>query len=99
MHCFSNKNKLLQILINLLKKQDFFLSLYKKAMNNFAGKGLRKYPFVKVDTNGMSTQVFGDYKQVMNAINSEMESTFLNENSVVFTLKVINSDLEEKPSF
>ena len=47
----------------------------------------------------MSTQIFGDYKQVMNAINSEMESTFLNENSVVFTLKVINSDLEEKPSF
>jgi uncharacterized protein YqgV (UPF0045/DUF77 family) len=62
-------------------------------------KNLRKYPFVKVDTNGMSTQVFGDYKQVMNAINSEMESTFLNENSVVFTLKVINSELEEKPSF
>ena len=62
-------------------------------------KNLRKYPFVKVDTNGMSTQVFGDYKQVMNGINSEMESTFLNENSVVFTLKVINSDLEEKPSF
>ena len=62
-------------------------------------KNLRKYPFVKVHTNGMSTQVFGDYKQVMNAINSEMESTFLNENSVVFTLKVINSDLEEKPSF
>jgi uncharacterized protein YqgV (UPF0045/DUF77 family) len=62
-------------------------------------KNLRKYPFVKVDTNGMSTQIFGDYKQVMNAINSEMESTFLNENSVVFTLKVINSDLEEKPSF
>ncbi len=62
-------------------------------------KNLRKYPFVKVDTNGMSTQVFGDYKRVMNAINTEMENTFLNENSVVFTLKVINSDLEEKPSF
>ena len=62
-------------------------------------KNLRKYPFIKVDTNGMSTQVFGDYKRVMNAINTEMENTFLNENSVVFTLKVINSDLEEKPSF
>jgi uncharacterized protein YqgV (UPF0045/DUF77 family) len=62
-------------------------------------KNLRKYPFIKVDTNGMSTQVFGDYKRVMHAINTEMENTFLNENSVVFTLKVINSDLEEKPSF
>ena len=47
----------------------------------------------------MSTQVFGEYKIVMNAINTEMENTFLNENSVVFNLKVINSDLEEKPNF
>ena len=62
-------------------------------------KNLRKHPFIKVDTNGMSTQVFGNYKRVMNAINTEMENTFLNENSVVFTLKVINSDLEEKPKF
>ena len=62
-------------------------------------KNLRKYPFVKVTTNGMSTQVFGEYKRVMNAINNEMENTFLNENSVVFNLKVINSYLEEKPNF
>ncbi len=62
-------------------------------------KNLRKHPFIKVETNGMSTQVFGDYKRVMHAINTEMENTFLNENSVVFTLKVINSDLEEKPNF
>ena len=62
-------------------------------------KNLRKYSFVKVTTNGMSTQVFGEYKRVMNAINTEMENTFLNENSVVFNLKVINSYLEEKPNF
>ena len=62
-------------------------------------KNLRKHSFIKVDTNGMSTQVFGNYKRVMQAINTEMENTFLNENSVVFTIKVINSNLEEKPSF
>ena len=62
-------------------------------------KNLRKYAFIKVETNGMSTQVFGDYKRVMNAINTEMENTFLNSNSVVFNLKVINADLEEKPRF
>jgi uncharacterized protein YqgV (UPF0045/DUF77 family) len=62
-------------------------------------KRLREYPNIKVDTNGMSTQVFGDYKQVMNAINTEMENTFQNGNAIVFTLKVINSDLEEKPTF
>ena len=62
-------------------------------------KNLRKYSFLKVDTNGMSTQVFGEFKRVMNAINTEMENTYLNENSVVFNLKVINSYLEEKPKF
>jgi len=62
-------------------------------------KNMRKYPFVKVVTNGMSTQVFGEYKRAMNAINTEIENTFHNENSVVFSLKIINSDLEEKPKF
>ena len=62
-------------------------------------KNLRNYPFIKLETNGMSSQVFGDYKLIMNAINTEIENTFLNENSVVFTLKIINSDLEEKPTF
>ena len=62
-------------------------------------KNLRKYSFLKVDTNGMSTQVFGEYTRVMNAINTEMKNTYLNENSVVFNLKVINSYLEEKPNF
>ncbi len=71
---------------------------YKPSIIAFI-KNLRKYPFIKVDTNGMSTQVFGDYKRVMNAINTEMENTFKNSNSVVFNLKVINADLEEKPRF
>ena len=61
-------------------------------------KNLRKYPSIQVDTNGMSTQIFGEYKIVMNAVSSEMENTFLNEDSVVFNLKVINSYLEEKPN-
>ena len=71
---------------------------YKPAIISFI-KNLRKHSFIKVDTNGMSTQVFGDYKRVMNAINTEMENTFKNSNSVVYNLKVINADLEEKPRF
>ena len=71
---------------------------YKPSIIAFI-KNLRNYPFIKVNTNGMSTQVFGDYKRVMNAINTEMENTFLKSNSVVFNLKVINGDLEEKPRF
>ena len=71
---------------------------YKPSIITFI-KNLRKHPFIKVNTNGMSTQVFGDYKRVMNAINTEMENTFSNSNAVVFNLKVINADLEEKPKF
>ena len=66
MHYFSNKNKLLQILIYLLRKQDFFLSLYKKTMNNFAGKGLRKYPFVKELKHFLIEQAKSDFTIVNN---------------------------------
>lgn len=71
---------------------------YKPSIISFIKK-LRKHPFITVETNGMSTQVFGDYTRVMKAINSEMENTFLLKEKVVFTLKVINTNLEEKPSF
>ena len=40
-------------------------------------KRLRKHPFISVETNGMSTQIFGDYDRVMNAVKSEMKNTFL----------------------
>lgn len=70
---------------------------YKPYIISFI-QNLRKHPFIKVDTNGISTQVFGDYSRVMKAINYEMENTFLSENTVVFTLKIINSNLEEKPN-
>ena len=62
-------------------------------------KKLRSHPFVKVETNGMSTQVFGDYDHIMRAINQEMKATFLTNDKVVFTLKMANSYLQEKPTF
>ena len=62
-------------------------------------KNLRKHPFISVETNGMSTQVFGDYDNVMKAINNEMKATFTANDKVVFSMKVINSHLQEKPSF
>jgi uncharacterized protein YqgV (UPF0045/DUF77 family) len=55
---------------------------YKPSIITFI-KNLRKYPLVKLNTNGMSTQVFGEYKMVMNALNTEMEKTFLNKNLVI----------------
>ena len=61
-------------------------------------KNLKNHPFISLETNGMSTQVFGDYDNVMTAIQKEMKTSFLLEQKVIFTMKVINSHLQEKPS-
>tara|TARA_B100000886_G_scaffold335992_1_gene293971 strand:+ start:9655 stop:9891 length:237 start_codon:yes stop_codon:yes gene_type:complete len=61
-------------------------------------KNLKKHPLISLETNGMSTQVFGDYDNVMTALQKEIKTSFLLEQKVVFTMKVINSHLQEKPS-
>ena len=71
---------------------------YKPAIINFI-KRLRKHPFISIETNGMSTQVFGDYNRVMKAINTEIKNTFTEEGKVVFNIKVMNQILSEKPQF
>jgi len=43
-------------------------------------------------TNGMSTQVFGDYDLVFDALKKEIRTSFENPHSV-FVMKVINADL------
>ncbi len=53
---------------------------------------LNKHENLIVQTNGMSTQVFGEYFDVMNAITKEIHKSFELPHSV-FILKVINADL------
>ncbi len=43
-------------------------------------------------TNGMSTQVFGQYDLVFDALKQEIRTSFENPHSV-FVMKVINADL------
>ena len=71
---------------------------YKPSIISFI-QNLRKHPFIKVETNGISTQVFGDYSRLMKVIIYEMKNSFLSEEKVVFNLKIINTNLEEKPNF
>ena len=71
---------------------------YKLSIISFI-QNLRKHPFIKAETNGISTQVFEDYSRVMKAIKYEIENTFLSDEKVVFNLKSINTNLEEKPNF
>jgi uncharacterized protein YqgV (UPF0045/DUF77 family) len=55
---------------------------------------INKYPEIVVRTNTMSTQIFGDYKNVMNALTKEIERSFNLPHSV-FVMKIINADLEK----
>ena len=56
-------------------------------------KRLNEYENIEAVTNGMSTQVFGEYFDVMNAITQEIHKSFEIPHSV-FVLKVINADLK-----
>lgn len=46
-----------------------------------------------VQTNTMSTQVFGEYKLVMDTLTAAMESSFADPRAVVMVVKFINKDL------
>ena len=59
-------------------------------------KRLNSYENLTVKTNGMSTQVFGDYDAVMKAITREIKTSIELPHSV-FVMKVINADLQVIP--
>jgi len=56
---------------------------------------INSYEGLIVRTNGMSTQVFGDYDIVMNALTKEIRQSFNHPHSV-FIIKIINADLNTK---
>jgi uncharacterized protein YqgV (UPF0045/DUF77 family) len=53
---------------------------------------LNDVPDLVVKTNGMSTQVFGDYDIVMQTLTREIKKSFQLPHSI-FVLKIINADL------
>jgi uncharacterized protein YqgV (UPF0045/DUF77 family) len=55
-------------------------------------KRLNENKDIEAVTNGMSTQVFGEYRVVMNALTAEIEKSFELPHSV-FILKIVNADL------
>jgi uncharacterized protein YqgV (UPF0045/DUF77 family) len=54
---------------------------------------LRAYESLKVDTNPMSTQIRGDYDEVMSAISRELKTTFEKERKAVFVIKILNNPI------
>jgi len=62
-------------------------------IQNFIDR-INTYPKLVVRTNTMSTQIFGEYKDVMSALTNEIEKSFDLPHSV-FVMKIINADLEK----
>ena len=68
---------------------------YKVPIRDFINR-LNHYNTITCKTSGMSTQVFGEYDDVMSAITAEIKKSFEVPHSI-FLLKVVNSDLQKIP--
>lgn len=55
---------------------------------------LREQPGIVVATNGLSTQITGEYAQVMEALKVAMEPTLKGETTCSFVIKLLNVSIE-----
>ena len=56
-------------------------------------KRLNSNSSVEVVTNAMSTQIRGEYDEVMAALNQEIKKTFEQSPKAVFAIKILNNPL------
>lgn len=56
---------------------------------------LKTHPGIICEVNGMSTQLFGDFREIMQALTSEIETSFRQYGKSVFVLKIINASLQQ----
>lgn len=54
---------------------------------------LNQHSGLKVTTNTMSTQIFGDYDTVMQVLTPEIRTAFMAEPTTIMVMKIINADL------
>lgn len=54
---------------------------------------LNAYETLTIVTNTMSTQVFGEFDDVMTALKNEIKTSFAKEVKQIMVVKFINSDL------
>ena len=65
---------------------------YGTSILNFIQR-LKMHPELTVQSNNMSTQIFGDYDHLMAALTLEMKTSFEEEKAVVMVMKAVNLDL------
>ena len=66
--------------------------IYVPAIQEFINF-LANSPGIDVQTNTMSTQVFGNLDHVMDALRDGLKASYSSDGKAVFVLKIINSDL------
>lgn len=71
-----------------------FTEDYKTAVIEFL-EILNRYKDIKVETNGMSTQIFGDYSYMMQMLQDEIFEVFLKQKAI-FVLKIGSGQLHYK---
>lgn len=54
-------------------------------------KSLRKSEFKIIETP-LSTQIYGNYKELMSFLNDNIYHTFLNSESIIMNMKIVKSD-------
>lgn len=67
---------------------------YKSMVLDFVAR-LRTYSELTVQTNNMSSQVFGDYDTVMPILQKEIKTCFERPEMVVVVLKLVSKNLED----
>lgn len=67
---------------------------YEKHIIEFI-KEVQKNSKLKVVVNGMSTQIFGEYDEIMDCLKIEMKESFKKAGNTIFALKILNINAEE----
>lgn len=65
---------------------------YKEAVKDFLRR-LNRCKYIEVITNGVSTQVFGEYDDVMKAYTDSLRPSMEGETPIAVVTKIINSHL------
>lgn len=68
---------------------------YVAAIQDFIDR-INAYEDISVITNYMSTQLFGDFDTVTNALNKELKTSFEKHGTSIFVCKFIPGDLQAK---
>lgn len=72
--------------------------VYKESIIRFV-KSLRDHEGIRIETNGMSTHIYGGYDEVMGVLQKEVKPVFEGEDKVVMVMKMVNDDLSGPITF